>query len=56
LDEIWDIITEGDADSIILIDEMEELLNQWLLNEELDNNNVVPGDLFPCGGYFTHWK
>ncbi len=48
-DKAWSIITHGKPETNIRIDDMEELLVQWLINT--DENKKVPGDYFPSGGY-----
>lgn len=49
LNEVWQIITNDKPEDKILIDDMEELLIQWLINT--DEDNKVPGDYFPSGGF-----
>jgi hypothetical protein len=55
INQIWGKLTKGTKDpEFILIDEMEELLKQWLINQ--DSENPAPGDYFPYGGDSTVWK
>ncbi len=49
LDKTWNILTDNKPKKGLKIDQMEELFTQWLING--DENNKVPGDYFPSGGY-----
>lgn len=45
---VWNNITRNKPDQGLRIDEMEELLIQWLVNG--DETDKAPGDYFPSGG------
>ena len=54
VDEVWKTIV-GDREVLELrVDEMEELIAQWLLNT--DENDPLPGDWFITGGFKVQWE